>query len=118
MPPIPPNRDLLMKVKLALLLLLVAACSAGLTWYLTKHGPTGESPAPSGTSGRRVLYYQSAMHPWSNRSQAGVTIPAPTKDFGRNKAQKTLLSMLCLFAAKRRSLVPWTSQKSGGRYFC
>lgn len=60
-----------MKVKLALLLLLVAACSAGLTWYLTKHGPTGESPAPSGTSGRRVLYYQSAMHPWIKSDKPG-----------------------------------------------
>ncbi len=60
-----------MNAKTLLLLILVAALSASVTWYVTKHWPAapGAGPAPSNT--RKVLYYQSSMHPWIKSDKPG-----------------------------------------------
>jgi len=57
-----------MKTKFFLLFLLLAA-GAGTVWYFKLN-----SPAPSAvtvTAGRKILYYQSAMHPWIKSDKPG-----------------------------------------------
>jgi Cu(I)/Ag(I) efflux system membrane fusion protein len=57
-----------MKAKTILLLFVVAALSAGATWYIMRHSPTASAP---GAGGRKVLYYQSSMHPWIKSDKPG-----------------------------------------------
>jgi len=57
-----------MKAKTFLLLILVAAASAAATWFIATR------PAPlkaENGSGRKILYYQSAMHPWIKSDKPG-----------------------------------------------
>ena len=58
-----------MKPRLFFLFLFVAALAGGAGWFAAKHLPTKASRAPSG--GRKVLYYQSAMHPWIKSDKPG-----------------------------------------------
>lgn len=51
--------------KFLILILIAAAAFSG--WWLGQRGPS-HGPAPSG---RKVLYYQSAMHPWVKSDQPG-----------------------------------------------
>lgn len=54
----------------ALLLLMIAAAIAAagyVGWRLGRNSPDGTAPA----SGRKILYYQSAMHPWIKSDQPG-----------------------------------------------
>ncbi len=66
-----------MKAKTPLLLLLVAVLAGLAGWWTARHWPGLPSTrAPHGTNasaggGRRILYYQSAMHPWIKSDKPG-----------------------------------------------
>lgn len=52
------------------LLIVIAALAAG--WFLRGNFGGGSSPGAEGSSGeRKVLYYQSAMHPWVKSDKPG-----------------------------------------------
>lgn len=53
-----------------ILFLLVAAVIAGGVWYIKIHLPATTEAAPA-KSGRKILYYQSSMHPWIKSDQPG-----------------------------------------------
>jgi Cu(I)/Ag(I) efflux system membrane fusion protein len=55
---------------ITILLLIVAAGAAG--WFLRPHlSHMGDSKPASGSGERKVLYYQSAMHPWVKGDKPG-----------------------------------------------
>ena len=56
-------------IHFALLLLLVALAAAG-GWFAARHWPAKSMPASDGQT-RKVLYYQSAMHPWIKSDKPG-----------------------------------------------
>jgi Cu(I)/Ag(I) efflux system membrane fusion protein len=63
-----------MKTKNILLLIVVAALAAAAGWFAGQRGhhhpsPTGGSAGSNAT--RKILYYQSAMHPWIKSDQPG-----------------------------------------------
>src|SRR5947208_13159469 len=58
-----------MKTRLLALILVVAALSGGAGWFAARHWPAKPTEMPSG--GRRILYYQSAMHPWIKSDKPG-----------------------------------------------
>src|SRR5205809_2040094 len=58
-----------MKIKLLIRLLIIAALSGGAGWFAARHWPAKPPETPSG--GRRILYYQSAMHPWIKSDKPG-----------------------------------------------
>jgi hypothetical protein len=58
-----------MKTKFILLLIIVAAGS-GTYWYFKTH-PTRAAGGASAQAGRKILYYQSAMHPWIKSDKPG-----------------------------------------------
>jgi hypothetical protein len=57
-----------MKIKVLLLVVLAAAGGAGATWFYSQQHPMMQSPT---VSGRKILYYQSAMHPWIKSDKPG-----------------------------------------------
>ena len=57
-----------MKPKTLLLVLLVAAAGATAVWFAARHRP---APAAAAAAGRKVLYYQSSMHPWIKSDKPG-----------------------------------------------
>lgn len=57
-----------MKAKTFLLLILVAIASAAATWFIVTK-PTSTKAETS--NGRKILYYQSAMHPWIKSDKPG-----------------------------------------------
>ena len=58
-----------MKTRLFPFVLFVAALSAGAGWFAARHWPAKLPEPPSGA--RRILYYQSAMHPWIKSDKPG-----------------------------------------------
>ena len=58
-----------MKVKILFVLILVAALAGGVGWFAAKHF-SREKPTADST-GRKILYYQSPMHPWITSPTAG-----------------------------------------------
>jgi multidrug efflux pump subunit AcrA (membrane-fusion protein) len=58
-----------MKTKFVLLLLLIAA-GVGTFGYYKTH-PARPAAAAAGQTGRKILYYQSAMHPWIKSDHPG-----------------------------------------------
>lgn len=58
-----------MKLKTLIVLLLVALIAAGAGWFAAKNFG-GEKKSVS-ASGRRILYYQSPMHPWITSDKPG-----------------------------------------------
>jgi len=59
-----------MKPKIVLLVLFVAAASAAATWFAARH-ETAPAAAASAATGRKILYYQSPMHPWIKSDKPG-----------------------------------------------
>lgn len=62
------ERNSAMKTFIAILLTLAIAVPA--TWYVTKHLPI-EAMSSAKDNGRKLLYYQSAMHPWVKSDKPG-----------------------------------------------
>jgi hypothetical protein len=60
-----------MKPKTLLLVMLVAAAGATAVWFVTRHQPASTAAAPAAAAGRKVLYYQSSMHPWIKSDKPG-----------------------------------------------
>ncbi len=60
-----------MKAKTLLLVLFVAAASAAATWFAARHEPAPTAAAPAAATGRKILYYQSPMHPWIKSDKPG-----------------------------------------------
>src|SRR5262245_63892022 len=58
-----------MKLKTFLIIVIVAALAGAAGWY-AGHRSLSHSHAPSG-NGRKVLFYQSAMHPWIKSDKPG-----------------------------------------------
>jgi Cu(I)/Ag(I) efflux system membrane fusion protein len=58
-----------MKPKLFVLIVVVAVAGAAAGWFAARNWPT--APAAPAAGGRKVLYYQSAMHPWIKSDQPG-----------------------------------------------
>jgi multidrug efflux pump subunit AcrA (membrane-fusion protein) len=56
-----------MKTKMILFVLVVLAISGGIVWMAAYHPPASTTDA----SGRKVLYYTCAMHPWVRESKPG-----------------------------------------------
>lgn len=56
-----------MKLRTVLGLILIALAAAAGWWAGSRRG----TPAPAATSDRRILYYQSSMHPWIKSDQPG-----------------------------------------------
>ncbi len=55
--------------RLFVLLLMAAAAAAG--WYFGRHGASATGDAPAKQDGRKVLFYQSSMHPWIKSDKPG-----------------------------------------------
>jgi len=60
-----------MKLKTLLLVLCVAVASAAATWFAVRQHPASPASAPVTDAGRKVLYYQSPMHPWIKSDKPG-----------------------------------------------
>lgn len=60
-----------MKPRFLLLLLLVAALAGGGGWWLARRSPGFGATASAAGTGRTVLFYQSAMHPWIKSDRPG-----------------------------------------------
>ena len=62
-----------MKAKFFLSCLLIAALAATAGWFAARKWPKHPDPAPgeAAASARKVLYYQSAMHPWIKSDKPG-----------------------------------------------
>src|SRR5271154_4574796 len=56
-----------MKTKMILFVWVVLAISGGIVWMAAHHSPASTADA----SGRKVLYYTCAMHPWVRESKPG-----------------------------------------------
>ncbi|HVU26811.1 MAG TPA: heavy metal-binding domain-containing protein [Verrucomicrobiae bacterium] len=56
-----------MKVKMILFVVIVLAIGAGIFWIATYHPPASGMEK----SGRKILYYTCAMHPWVRESKPG-----------------------------------------------
>jgi hypothetical protein len=56
-----------MKHKIVLFVLLAAVTGVGAMWMAQRHSPASVTAA----AGRKILYYQSAMHPWIKSDKPG-----------------------------------------------
>ena len=64
--------NLVMKIKTIIGLLVLAALAATGGWFAGQHWQRTPKPALDHTSaGRKILYYQSAMHPWIKSDKPG-----------------------------------------------
>lgn len=59
-----------MNAKLIVASLLIAAAAAATGWFAGRRLPSG-SPQPDQGTERRILFYQSAMHPWIKSDKPG-----------------------------------------------
>ena len=59
-----------MKTKTILILVLVAAMAGAGTWWMVSHRAPSK-PGATAPAGRKILYYQSAMHPWIKSDKPG-----------------------------------------------
>ena len=60
-----------MKAKTLLLVLFVAVASAAAAWVAARHQPAPAAAASVDATGRKILYYQSPMHPWIKSDKPG-----------------------------------------------
>jgi membrane fusion protein, copper/silver efflux system len=58
-----------MKAKIFILVTIIAVIAATGGWFAARHGHGAAKPAATG--GRKVLYYQSPMHPWITSDKPG-----------------------------------------------
>src|SRR5437667_8895090 len=58
-------------MKKTLLILLIAALAAGGGWFAGQHWRRSEPSAAQPATNRKILYYQSAMHPWIKSDKPG-----------------------------------------------
>src|SRR5262249_22805263 len=59
-------------MKSKLLFVAIAALAGAAGWLAARHWPALASSTPTTTgSGRKILYYQSAMHPWIKSDKPG-----------------------------------------------
>src|SRR3954467_6713021 len=61
--------DIFMKPRIILLVFVVAALAGAGGWFAAKQSPTPQ--AASSKDGRKVLFYQSPMHPWIKSDKPG-----------------------------------------------
>jgi hypothetical protein len=57
-----------MKYKIFFFVLLAGVIGAGAVWVVKSHSP---APTTAAAAGRKILYYQSAMHPWIKSDKPG-----------------------------------------------
>src|SRR5258708_9607795 len=60
-----------MKTKFLLFLVIAALAAAAAGWFAGQHWKRSEPSAASSATGRKILYYQSAMHPWIKSDKPG-----------------------------------------------
>jgi Cu(I)/Ag(I) efflux system membrane fusion protein len=60
-----------MKARSILLFLVAVAASGAAGWFAARHWPTPSSEPSPAESGRKILFYQSAMHPWIKSDKPG-----------------------------------------------
>lgn len=60
-----------MKTKTVVLILIVAVLAAAAGWFAARQWPAAPPSTPTGKNGRKVAYYQSAMHPWIKSDKPG-----------------------------------------------
>jgi len=60
-----------MKGKTVLALALVAVIAGGAGWFAAQRFGRGHGEKPAQSDGRKILYYQSAMHPWIKSDKPG-----------------------------------------------
>src|SRR5271157_5717207 len=59
-----------MKTKTILIILLVTAMAGAGAWWMVSHRAPSAS-VTAAPAGRKILYYQSAMHPWIKSDKPG-----------------------------------------------
>ena len=57
-------------MKILAIVLFTLALAVPATWFATKHFPASSATTPTGGE-RKILYYQSAMHPWVKSDKPG-----------------------------------------------
>lgn len=57
-------------MKTPIVILITMALTVPITWIATRHSTVPNQVSPSGSS-RKILYYQSAMHPWVKSDKPG-----------------------------------------------
>lgn len=59
-----------MKTKVIFQTVVIAALAGATGWFAREHWPA-PTPMPAATSGRKIKFYQSAMHPWVTSDKPG-----------------------------------------------
>ncbi len=60
-----------MRAKTFILVLIVGSVAAAGGWFAARHWPKRDTASPAPAGGRKILYYQSAMHPWIKSDKPG-----------------------------------------------
>src|SRR6185503_7745082 len=60
-----------MKAKTIFLIVIVAALAGAGGWFAARHLPKHDTAPTKSSGGRKILYYQSAMHPWIKSDKPG-----------------------------------------------
>ena len=67
----PFNPDCFTLMKAALIVIITLAVAVPATWFVAKRFGAESHAAGTSPRGRKVLYYQSAMHPWVKSDKPG-----------------------------------------------
>jgi Cu(I)/Ag(I) efflux system membrane fusion protein len=60
-----------MRAKNIILVLVIGALAAAGGWFAARHWPKRDAAPTASAGGRKILYYQSAMHPWIKSDKPG-----------------------------------------------
>lgn len=60
-----------MRAKTVILVLVVGVLAAAGGWFAARHWPKRDAAPSASAGGRKILYYQSAMHPWIKSDKPG-----------------------------------------------
>jgi Cu(I)/Ag(I) efflux system membrane fusion protein len=60
-----------MKTRFVILFIVAVAAAGVAGWFAARHWPTPSSEPSPAESGRKILFYQSAMHPWIKSDKPG-----------------------------------------------